>query len=159
MDSFSITASIIAVLQLTSKVIEYLNNVKDAPKDCAQCAIEASNLYNLLITLRSRLEEGSSNEPWNAEVQKLCEKDGLLDQYKLALERLQAIITSQGGMKKTGHFILICDVIRHTEFAGNPPSTGYLKKAISTQLGSALNIASSTVVAVMHGCSPIAIVT
>ena len=35
MDPLSVTASIIAILQLTSKVIEYLNDVKDAPKDRA----------------------------------------------------------------------------------------------------------------------------
>ena len=93
MDPLSITATI---LQLTSRVIEYLNDVKDAPKDRAQCAIEASNLYSLLTTLRYRLEEGNSNEPWYAEVQKLCTKDGPLDQYKLALGQLQAKTISQG---------------------------------------------------------------
>lgn len=86
MDPLSITA---AILQLTSRVIEYLNDVKDAPKDRAQCAIEALNLYSLLTTLRYRLE-GNSNEPWYAEVQKLCTKDGPLNQYKLALGQLQA---------------------------------------------------------------------
>lgn len=60
MNPLSITASIVTILQLISKVIEYL---KDAPNDRAQCAIEASNLYNLLTTLRYRLEEGTSNEP------------------------------------------------------------------------------------------------
>ena len=34
-DPLSVTASIITILQLTSGVIEYLNDVKDAPKDRA----------------------------------------------------------------------------------------------------------------------------
>ncbi|KAH0556261.1 hypothetical protein GP486_005815, partial [Trichoglossum hirsutum] len=106
MDPLSVTVSIITILQLTGKVIDYLNGVKDAPKDRAQCAIEASNLYNLLITLRYRLEEGTSNEPWNTAVQALSVKDGPLDQYKLALEQLQTKITRQGGMNKVGHFLL-----------------------------------------------------
>ena len=106
MDPLSVTASIIAILQLTSKVIEYLNDVKDAPKDRAQCAIEASNLYNLLTTLRYRLEEGTSNEPWHAAVRALSVKNGPLDQYKLTLEQLQAKITGEGGIRKVGHFLL-----------------------------------------------------
>jgi hypothetical protein len=105
MDPLSVTASIIAVLQLTSKVIEYLNGIKDAPRDRAQCAIEASNLYNLLTTLRYRLEEGTSNEPWYAEVQTLSVKNGPLDQYGIALEQLQAKITRERILKKVGHFL------------------------------------------------------
>jgi hypothetical protein len=58
MDPLSITASIIAVLQLTGKLISYLSDVKNAPKDRIQCALEVSNLRNLLLTLRFRLEEG-----------------------------------------------------------------------------------------------------
>ncbi|KAI9768507.1 MAG: hypothetical protein M1839_004029 [Geoglossum umbratile] len=106
MDPLSVTASIITILQLTSKVIECLNDVKDAPKDRAQCAIEASNLYNLLTMLRYRLEEGTSNEPWNVAVRALSVKNGPLDQYKLTLEQLQTKITRQGGMNKMGQFLL-----------------------------------------------------
>src|SRR5579862_8185400 len=106
MDPLSITASIFAILQLTSKVIEYLDDVKDAPEDRAQCAIEASNLYNLLTTLRYRLEEGASNKPWNAAVRALNVKNGPLDQYKLLLEGLQAKILREGGINKVSHFLL-----------------------------------------------------
>ncbi|KAF1950514.1 hypothetical protein CC80DRAFT_426705 [Byssothecium circinans] len=106
MDPLSITASIIAILQLTSKVMKYLNHVKDAPKDRAQCAIEASNLYNLLTTLRYRLEEGASNELWYTAVRALGVKNGPLDQYKLALEQLHAKIATGGGIKGLRHYLL-----------------------------------------------------
>jgi hypothetical protein len=56
MHPLSATASIIATLQLSSKVLAYLNDVKDASKDRAHCAIEVSNLYSLLVNLRFRLE-------------------------------------------------------------------------------------------------------
>lgn len=69
-------------------MIEYLNDVKDAPKDRAQCAIEVLNLYNLLTTLRYRLKEGTSNKPWYAAVRALGVKNGPLNQYKLTLEQL-----------------------------------------------------------------------
>lgn len=63
MDPLSITASVIFILQLTGKVIGYLNNVKDSPKECQQCIIEASNLQNLLTHLRPRLEQGQAGDP------------------------------------------------------------------------------------------------
>lgn len=102
MDPLSITASIVAVLQLTHAVIGYLIDVKGAPRDHTQCALEASNLYHLLVTLRLRLEE-SSDELWYAEVRALDVENGPLDQYKRALEQLQKKITSGSGIKKIGN--------------------------------------------------------
>ena len=75
MEPLSATASIIAILQLSAKVLGYLNDVKDASKDRAKCAIETANLNSLLTTLRSRLEEGGlyhtmvycSPGPWGRE--------------------------------------------------------------------------------------------
>ena len=61
MNPLSVTASIIAILQLLAKVLEYLNHVKDALKDRAQCKIETSNLYSLLVNLKYRVEEGSTS--------------------------------------------------------------------------------------------------
>lgn len=103
MDPLSITASIIALLQLTNTVIGYLNDVKDASTDRARCALEASNLYNLLVTLRFRLEEGRPNEPWHVAVRALGVENGPLDQYKHALEQLQTKITSGRGINKLGN--------------------------------------------------------
>lgn len=88
MDGLSAAASIIAVLQLTGKVITYLNDVKDAPKQCQQCTIEASNLQNLLINLRYRLEQAQASDPWFTALRALTVKNGPLDQYKQALEQL-----------------------------------------------------------------------
>ena len=106
MDPLSITASIVAVLQLTSIVIEYASSVKDSSKDRAQCANEALNLYNLLFRLRSRLEEANSNERWYAATQALAVKDGPFDQYKHALEQLLAKVAGAGGIKKIGNALL-----------------------------------------------------
>lgn len=106
MDPLSITASIIALLQLTNTVIGYLSDVKDASTDRERCALEASNLYSLLLTLRFRLEERRSNEPWYAAALALGVENGPLDQYKHALEQLQTKITSGSGIKKMGNTLL-----------------------------------------------------
>lgn len=106
MDPLSITASIIAVLQLTSSVVEYLDSVKDASKDRASCAIEASNLYGLLVNLRFRLEEANPNEPWYTAVRALAAQNGPLDQYKSALEQLQPKVITGSGIKKIGNALV-----------------------------------------------------
>jgi hypothetical protein len=106
MDPLSVTASIIAILQLTSSVIEYLNDVQDAPKDRARLAVEASNLYSLLIALRYRFEEARSNEDWYAEVRSLGAQNGPLDQYKSTLEQFQHKITSGSGIRKICHALV-----------------------------------------------------
>lgn len=64
MYSLCATASITAILQLSAKVLMYLNNVRDVLKDRTQCAIEASNIYSLLLNLRFGLEEASFNQLW-----------------------------------------------------------------------------------------------
>ena len=84
MDGLSIAASIIAVLQLTGAVIGYLNDVKDAPKECQQCTIEASNIASNM-----------DRPPWFTAVRALNIENGFLDQYKQALEQLQSKAMAQ----------------------------------------------------------------
>jgi hypothetical protein len=84
----SATASVIAVLQLSAKVLVYLNDVKDASKGQAQCAIESSNIHYLLTDLRFRLEEEHAHQPLLNAIQALEVENGPLDQFKQALETL-----------------------------------------------------------------------
>ena len=105
MDPLSVTASIIAILQLSSKVLGYLNDIKDAPKDCRRFTIDASNIYSLLTSLRFRLEEGS-DQPWHTAVRNLGIENGPLDQFKQALEQIQAKIVSEGKLKKAADALM-----------------------------------------------------
>ena len=88
-DPLSLTASIIAVIDLTSKVVKYLNDVKNASKERAKCAIEAAYLQSLLLNLRFRIEEESSSELWLTTVKSLSSENGPLDEYKQALKELE----------------------------------------------------------------------
>lgn len=106
MDPLSATASIIAILQLSSKVVGYLTDVKDASKERAKCAVEASNLHSLLLNLRFRLEEGSADTPWYTAVRALAVENGPLDQFKQALETLQTKMTDRGRLKKAGEALV-----------------------------------------------------
>ncbi|KAF1939396.1 hypothetical protein EJ02DRAFT_295374, partial [Clathrospora elynae] len=106
MDPLSVTASVIAILQLSAKVLLYLNDVQDASKDRAQCAIEASNLHSLLLNLRFRLEEGGASQPWYTAVRALGVQKGPLDQFKQALETLHNRTTNGGRLKKAGEALI-----------------------------------------------------
>jgi len=106
MDPLSVTASVVAILQLSNKVLGYLNDIKDAPNNRAKCAVEASSLNSLLVSLRFRLEEGSSNESWYTAVRALGVENGPLDQFKQALEELQAKMTGGGRLKKVGDVLV-----------------------------------------------------
>jgi hypothetical protein len=103
MDALSVATGIITILQLTTAVINYLNDVKDAPKNCEHFAIEAANLYNLLVELKDRLEEGGCNDAWYTSVQVLGMENGPLDQYKHALVKLRTKVSSCSGLKKIGN--------------------------------------------------------
>jgi hypothetical protein len=106
MDPLSATASIIAILQLSAKVLSYLNDVKGASKDRAQCAIEASNLHSLLLNLRFRLEESGANQPWYTAVRALAVENGPLDQFKQALEMMYDKMTGGSRLEKAGEALI-----------------------------------------------------
>lgn len=102
MEPTGFTASIITIVQLTSTVVGYLNDVKDAPKDRAQCATEASNLFSLLTNLKYRVEESQGNHPWYTAVRALAIEGGPFDQYKSTLEQLQPKVGPGCGIRKIG---------------------------------------------------------
>lgn len=104
--SMEAAASVIAVLQLSAKVLSYLNDVKDSSKDRMQCAIEASNLHSLLLALRFRLEGGDGTREWYTAVRSLAVENGPLDQFKQALETLCHKMTDGGRLQKAGEALL-----------------------------------------------------
>jgi hypothetical protein len=106
MDGLSAAASIIAVLQLTGAVIGHLNDVKNAPKECQQCTIEASNLQSLLVNLRYRVEQGQTGDPWFTAVRALNIENGPLEQYKQALEQLLSRVEIQDGVREVKRRLL-----------------------------------------------------
>jgi hypothetical protein len=94
MDPLSMTASIIAILELTSALTNYINDVRHATREQKKVAMEASNFYSLLINLRFRVEEARADEPWFNQVKLLGVKNGPLDQFKDALEKMVEYIPS-----------------------------------------------------------------
>jgi hypothetical protein len=132
MDPLSITASIIAILQLSTKVLAYLNDVKSASEERKQCAIEASNLYSLLLNLRFRLEDEGSRQPWYTAVRALAIENGPLDQYKQGLEILRSRMAEGSRLKKAGETLLW--KLRKEEISGILSKMDRLKTLVQVAL-------------------------
>ncbi|KAJ4329627.1 hypothetical protein N0V87_010706, partial [Didymella glomerata] len=97
--------SIIAILQLTVKVGQALSDANSASKERSQFTADTSNLSKLLFDLSFRLDE-SSDDPWHANVRTLGGKDGLIYQYRIALEGLTDKISAGHGLKRTAKTLL-----------------------------------------------------
>ncbi|KAI9702255.1 MAG: hypothetical protein M1820_006187 [Bogoriella megaspora] len=100
MDPLSITASVVAIIQFTGPVVQYLNDIKDAPKECRHSIIEVSNLNTLLLTLDNRVQESDPSRPWHAAVHALAVPGGPLSQYKQALGDLAARLQRRSAFGK-----------------------------------------------------------
>ena len=96
MDPITIVGFIAAVVQLidvTSKVVSYFNDVKDAPKDRAKLAREATGLFALFTDLRYRVEETTSNDPWFTGLRSLGADGGPLMEFQTAMEEIANKLT------------------------------------------------------------------
>lgn len=98
MEALGLAASVITILHVLHKTLGLINDVKGAPKDHARCAIELSNLHNLLLHLRYRLEEGDIDASWYSAFRALTTENGPFDQFKEDLELLQGNLTNTGSL-------------------------------------------------------------
>lgn len=88
MDPLSLTASIIAVLQLSAALATHINGIRNATSDQRKVLVEASNLHSLLTNLRFRVEDAKSSDPWFNQVKLLGIENGPLEQFKRILEKM-----------------------------------------------------------------------
>ena len=78
-------AAVAQLIDVTSKVVNYFNDVKDAPKDRAKLAREAAGLLLLFTDLRFRVEETTSTDPWFIGLRSLRGEGGPLMEFKGAI--------------------------------------------------------------------------
>ena len=90
------TASIIAILQLTTSLTAYITAIMKATTEQKRLAVEASNLYSLLTSLRFRVEAARPDDPWFSQVKMLGAQNGPLEQLKDILEKMVEQISSSG---------------------------------------------------------------
>jgi hypothetical protein len=91
-DPLSTTASIIALLDLSGKVLKYLRNVKDSPKDCNRLIVEISSTRGILDTLSETVKDAETapQDAWSATIRSLDKNEGPLKQLGEALTSLHS---------------------------------------------------------------------
>jgi hypothetical protein len=95
-----LVASIVQLIDTTTKAIKYINDVKDAPRDRARLAREAASLLALLTDLRYRLEETNSTDPWFTGIRSLGVEGGPLEQFNEAIDDLARKLEPEKSLKK-----------------------------------------------------------
>ena len=98
-DPLSITASIVALLQLTGSVISYLNAVKSAPDEIKRLNLELCTLRGLLSTLQDDLT-GLDSSSFDL----LEGPNGLFVQMETLLECIMSKV-DKDLTKKVGRFL------------------------------------------------------
>ena len=96
-------ASIVQLIDVTSKTVKYLNEVKHAPKERAKFAREATSLLSLFTDLRYRVEESqetASTDPWFGGLKSLGCQGGPLDDFKITMEDLADRLKPARGVRK-----------------------------------------------------------
>ncbi|KAH0541723.1 hypothetical protein FGG08_003815 [Glutinoglossum americanum] len=102
----SLAASIVQLIDATTKVIKYLNDVKDAPKDRARLARETTSLLALLTDLRYKVEEANPTDPWFNGVFSLGVEGGPLEQFDETIKELVKKLKPGTGIKKFNKILL-----------------------------------------------------
>jgi len=100
-----LTSAIVSLIEATTKIISYVNDIKSAPTERAQFARHASSLLALLTDLRYRVEESASHSaPWFASLRGLGVEGGPLDQLHQQMGRLATKLEpSSGRLEKIGN--------------------------------------------------------
>jgi hypothetical protein len=101
MDPISISASIIAVLQLTGTVISYLKEAKSAPEERKKLLNETICIESFLFVLKDKAESPRSRE-WSETLKSLKLRNGPLTLFQQALERLASKLAPPSGWEKIG---------------------------------------------------------
>ena len=87
-DPLSVTASIVALLEFSAKVIGYLNDVKNGSEDRGRILSEIASVNCMLYSLQEKAHEDKHNHAWSSTFNSLYVPKGPLDQIRTALESL-----------------------------------------------------------------------
>lgn len=102
MDPLSISASIIALLQLSSTIIGYLSDVKGGPKELQKIRLEICSVLPMLSILQDHAEQAKAGGLWSSTLLSLDGPNGPIQQFREALERLRLRLVPVEGWKKVG---------------------------------------------------------
>jgi len=105
MDPLSASASIIAVLQMTGTVIQYINGVRGAPAERERFLTELNGINIILIQLQEPAEDTEQTEEpmqaskWSETLQLLNQPNGPLKQLDQLLRIIKSKLAPTHGLK------------------------------------------------------------
>ena len=102
MDPLSVSASIVALLKLSSTVIGYLSDVKDGPREPQKLRLELCNILPILSILQDEAEQAKSGGRWSSTLLSLDVPNGPIQQFRAALEELESKLSPIKGWTKVG---------------------------------------------------------
>ncbi|KAL8705804.1 MAG: hypothetical protein Q9201_001091 [Fulgogasparrea decipioides] len=100
-----LAASVSQLIRVAARSVQYLIDLNSASNDQAKLLQEASHIQTLLIALRNRLEESSSDETWFNGIRSLGVENGPLDQLHEALEELATRVQPTSSAKRLGRAV------------------------------------------------------
>jgi len=99
-DPLSVTASVIAVLQVVGTVVSYLKAIKDGPEHRKRILSEVLAIEAFLSILKQRAESADRHD-WVQTLTSLNMPNGPLDQFRQTLEHLKSKLQPTGSTNKT----------------------------------------------------------
>jgi hypothetical protein len=105
MDAIGFAASLVSLVQLTSDIVSYLKDVKDAHEHRLTIYEELIGLRVLLAPLEKRVRRSHAEDPWLSSVCALGAHNGLLEQLRNDLLQLLHKLRPVEGAKKVQKMI------------------------------------------------------
>jgi hypothetical protein len=96
-DPLSITASIVAVVQVSGAIIQAITGLKAATKNIKKLEHEIKSIRSVLLPALERLERLGGDEVVSLQ---FLPDQGLLDEFRLQLEHLEKWLAPAIGLKK-----------------------------------------------------------
>lgn len=99
MDPLSISSGIVALLQLTSTVIQYLSDVRGASEGRREVLDEVRCVSGLLLALKELSDRAKWTDSWYTTIEALKVPKGPLEQFRGSIEHLKSKIGSTTSTK------------------------------------------------------------
>jgi hypothetical protein len=104
-DPLSISASIIAILQLTASIIRYFKDAKEAREDCRKALVEFAAIHELLHLLNESLDRPFAHR--DKKCHDLMQSLRVpLNEFRLLAENLEAKLKPTTELKKVGRALV-----------------------------------------------------
>ncbi|KAL8712482.1 MAG: hypothetical protein Q9220_003330 [cf. Caloplaca sp. 1 TL-2023] len=100
MEGFALAAAVTSLLQGFTQVVKLINDLRSDNKDKEASHRAALDARRIIILLKERIEDPSSNPSWHKAVQKLQEPGGPFEVMRSAVQEAIALLTPSSSFKQ-----------------------------------------------------------